>query len=79
MADLRESTPPELLREKERAATELAPLMRLQYAHQLTKYNELVSSLSRAGLVEDLLPVTSKRKEKSGVLSMVGGAHGRLA
>ncbi len=50
---------------------ELGPLLREQFVLQVNRYLGLVKSLAKTGFMEDDLPITSTRKEKSGVLAMV--------
>jgi hypothetical protein len=59
-----------VLEKKVHALQELNPLLREQFVLQINQYNALVKALSKSGFMEDSLPITSTRKEKSGVLSM---------
>lgn len=55
---------------KTTAVQELNSVLRDQFMLQIARYNALVKSLAKPGFMEDDLPITSTRKEKSGVLAM---------
>lgn len=56
--------------EKQVAAHVATPMLREQFVLQLHRYQLLVKALNRQGIQEDDLPITSTRKDKSGVLCM---------
>lgn len=62
---------PDLWARKVKVEPLLLPFMREQTVLQVNRYAALLKCLARSGLMEDDLPITSTRKEKSGVLCTV--------
>ena len=58
-----------LFAKKQRASVGIASCLHEQFMLQLERYNQLVKALAKMTM-EDELPITSTRKEKSGVLCM---------
>ena len=56
--------------EKHIAAHIVTPLLHDQFVVQLYRHHMLLRALSKSGIQEDELPITSTRKDKSGVLCM---------
>lgn len=61
---------PMMWRRKTEAAIAIDGLMREQFVTHMLRYQQLLKSLAKHSFAEDELPITSTRKEKSGVLSM---------
>jgi hypothetical protein len=59
---------PELWQQKLDACAQLNSLLREQFILQVQRHQLLVKALAKTGFMEDELPITSTRKEKSGVL-----------
>jgi len=61
----------ELFAEKDASIQVIGPYLREQYITEIKKYDTLLGHISRHAFVEDSLPITSIRKDKSGVLAML--------
>lgn len=73
-SDLSNTMRKELWADKNLAAKELGPLFREQFILQIQRHEALVRSLAKNNFLEDDLPITSTKKDKSGVLCMEHGS-----
>lgn len=65
-----------VLARKAGAMKEMLPYLREQFVNQTDQYNNRIETLTQQQGYEEELPITSTRKEKSGVLSMETNAPG---
>lgn len=69
-AQLHELQPAAVYQEKQVASRIVSSMIHEQFILQLYRYQILLRALSRSDVQEDELPITSTRKDKSGVLCM---------